>query len=132
MKKTVKTVFPFGLLIASVICFMNPTVQLVDIIPDLFGYILLVVGLGCLADLNESISEARERFKKMFFVGAAKLIVFLMTFGGLVSPQEQSNFILVACLTFCVIDLLILVPAVRALFAGTDRPRVLFRFCIRL
>ena len=118
MKKTAKTVIPFGLLIASVICFMNPTVQLVDILPDLFGYILLVAGLSCLADLNDSIGEARERFKKMFFVCAAKLIVFVMTFGGLVSPKEQSNFILVVCLSFCVIDLLILVPAVRSLFAG--------------
>lgn len=118
MKKTVESVFPFGLLIASVIFFMNPTVRLVDILPDLFGYILLVLGLRYLADLNESIGEARERLKKMFFVCAAKLIVFLMTFGGLVSPQEQSNFILVACLSFCVIDLLILVPALRALFGG--------------
>ena len=118
MKKTVKTVFPFGLLIASTIFFMNPTVQLVDVLPDLFGYILLVAGLGYLADLNESIGEARARFKKMFFVCAAKLIVFVMAFGGLVSPQEQSNFVLVACLSFCVIDLLILVPAVRSLFAG--------------
>lgn len=118
MKKTVATVFPFGLMIAAVIFLMNPTVQLVDILPDLVGYILLVAGLRYLADLNESIGEAREKFKKMFFVGAAKLIVFLMSFGGLVSPQEQSNFILVACLSFCVIDLLILIPAVRALFAG--------------
>jgi hypothetical protein len=53
VKKTVKTVFPFGLLIASTIFFMNPTVQLVDVLPDLFGYILLVAGLGYLADLNE-------------------------------------------------------------------------------
>ena len=118
MKKNVKNVFPFGLLMASVIFFMNPTVQLMDLLPDLFGYILLVAGLRYLADLNETIGEARERFKKMFYVGAAKFIVFLMTFGGLVSPQEQSNFILVACLTFCVIELLILIPAVRALFGG--------------
>ena len=118
MKKTVKTVFPFGLMTAAVIFLMNPTVQLVDILPDLFAYILLVAGLGRLADLNESVYEAREKIKKMFFVCAAKLIVFFMAFGGLVSPQEQSNFILVACLSFCVIDLLILVPAVRALFAG--------------
>ena len=118
MKKNVKTVFPFGLLFASVFFFMNPTVQLLDLLPDLFGYILLVAGLTYLADLNETIGEARERFKKMFYVGAAKFVVFLMTFGGLVSPQEQSNFILLACLTFCVIELLILIPAVRALFGG--------------
>lgn len=118
MKKTVKTVFPFGLLVASLVFFFNPNVQLVDILPDLFGYILLVAGLYYVADLNESIREARERFKKMFFVGAAKLIVFLMTFSGLVSPQEKSNFILVATLSFCVIELLILIPATRSLFAG--------------
>ena len=118
MKKTVKTVFPFGLLIASVVFFCNPNVQLVDLLPDFFGYILLVSGLYYLANLNEAIGEARERFKKMFFVEAAKLIVFLMAFGGLVSPQEQSTFILVATLSFCVIELLILIPATRSLFAG--------------
>jgi len=118
VKKTVKTVFPFGLLIASVVFFCNPNVQLVDLLPDVFGYILLVSGLYYLADLNEAIGEARERFKKMFFVEAAKLIVFLMAFGGLVSPQEQSTFLLVATLSFCVIELLILVPATRSLFAG--------------
>ena len=118
MKKTVKTVFPFGLLIASLVFFCNPTVQLVDILPDLFGYILLVAGLYYLADLNEAIWEARERFKKMFYVGAAKLVVFLMVFGGVVSLQEQSTFILLATLSFCVIELLILIPATRSLFVG--------------
>lgn len=118
MKKSLQTVFPFGLLIAAVIFLMNPTVQLVDILPDVFGYILLVVGLRYLADLNEDIGEARERFKKMFFVCAAKGIVFLMVFGNLVSPQEHSNFVLLATFTFCVIELLILVPATRSLFGG--------------
>lgn len=118
MKKTVKNVFPFGLICASLLFFFNPNVQLVDILPDLFGYILLVAGLYYLADLNESIGEARARFIKMIPVGIAKLIVFLMVFGGLVSPQEQSTFVLVAVLSFGVIELLILVPATRALFAG--------------
>ena len=118
MKKTIKTVFPFGLLSASVVFFLNPNIQLVDLLPDLFGYILLVIGLRYLADLNEAIGEARVRFQKMFFVGAAKLIVFLMAFGGLVSPQEQSTFVLLAALSFCVIELLVLVPAVHSLFAG--------------
>ena len=118
MKKNLKTVFPFGLICASLLFFFNPNVQLVDILPDLFGYILLVTGLYCLADLNESIGEARARFMKMIPVGIAKLIVFLMVFGGLVSPQEQSTFVLVAVLSFGVIELLILVPAVRSLFTG--------------
>lgn len=118
MKKNVKSAIPFGLLIASLVFFFNPNIQLVDFLPDLFGYIFLVSGLYYLADLNESIGEAREKFKKMFFVSAAKLIVFLMAFGGLVSPQEQSTFILLATLTFCVIELLILIPATRSLFAG--------------
>ena len=35
-----KTVFPFGLLSASLIFFFNPNIQIVDILPDLFGYML--------------------------------------------------------------------------------------------
>ena len=111
MKKHINTVFPFGLICASLLFFFNPNVQLVDVLPDLFGYILLVKGLYYLADLNEAIGEARARFTKMYFVEVAKLIVFLMVFGGLVSPQEQSTFILVATLSFGVIELLILIPA---------------------
>ena len=118
MKKSINTVFPFGLICASLLFFFNPNVQLVDVLPDLFGYILLVKGLYYLADLNEAIGEARARFMKKYFVEVAKLIVFLMVFGGLVSPQEQSNFILVATLSFGVIELLILIPATRSLFAG--------------
>lgn len=118
MKKKLITVFPFGLICASVLFFFNPNAQLVDLLPDLFGYILLIAGLTYLADLNESIGEARDRFKKMLYVEVAKFIVFLMVFGGLVSLQERSNFVLLATLSFCVIDLLILIPAVRALFGG--------------
>ncbi|MBQ7321065.1 MAG: hypothetical protein IJW99_03115 [Clostridia bacterium] len=118
MKKNVKTVLPFGLLIASLFFFFNPNIQLVDLLPDLFGYVLLVTGLRFLADMNESINEARVRFQKMFYVEIAKFIALLLAFGGLVSPQEQSTYILLATLCFCVIELLILIPATRALFAG--------------
>ncbi len=117
-KKTVKTVFPMGLIMASLVFFFNPNIQLVDLLPDLFGYVLLIMGLYYLADLNEAIGEARERFKKMLFVEVAKFIVFLMVFGGLVTPQEHSSFVLLASLTFCTIELLILIPATRSLFAG--------------
>lgn len=118
MKKHNRKVFPWGLLAASLFFFWNPNIQVVDILPDMFGYILLIAGLYCLGDLNESIGEARMRLMKMLIVEAAKGVTFIAIFSDLVSPQEKSMFTLLATLVFGVIELLILVPACRMLFAG--------------
>lgn len=118
MKKNVKTVFPIGLMSVSLIFFCNPNLHIVDLLPDLFGYILLISGLRYLGDLNEEIGEARERLRKMLIVEVAKGLTFLALFGGLVTPQEKATFTLLAALVFCVIELLILIPAVRSLFTG--------------
>lgn len=118
MKAHTRKVFPWGLMIASLLFFWNPNIQVVDVLPDLIGYILLITGLYCLGDLNESIGEARIRLMKMLIVEVAKGATFVAIFGGLVTPQEESTFTLLATLVFGVIELLILVPAVRMLFAG--------------
>ena len=45
---------------AGCLFLFNPTVNLIDVLPDVIGYLLILKGLYKLADLNGKIKAARQ------------------------------------------------------------------------
>lgn len=115
-KKQVK-LFPVGLLVASLFFFFNPAISIIDILPDTFGYILLLLGMRMLRDLNDDLWDAYSGFFKMIGVDVAKGLALFFIF-GILPPSERSVGTLVATLCFAVIELFLLIPALSHLFAG--------------
>ncbi len=95
----------------------EPNINIVDVIPDFFGYLILAFGLGKLADLNESVYEARAGFEKMIGISAGKFLVLFWTF-GLTVPSERSSSLMLWSFVFCVLELIFVLPAVIKLFKG--------------
>ena len=116
-QRELKVKFGFGCLIASAFFLFNPDIAIIDFIPDVFGYILLILGLGRLSLLNEKIYEAREGFKKAAICNAVKfgLIIFLF---GFVSPKEMPVSLLLFSFVMNFFDLIYVVPAYINLFGG--------------
>ena len=53
-----------GLWIAAAIFLFEPNINLVDIFPDVLGYILLCNAISRIASLNDSVDDALGKFKK--------------------------------------------------------------------
>ena len=107
----------FGLVAVAFIFLFNPDVSVIDVIPDIFGYVLLSVGLSQLSMLNDHIDEALSRFKKMILVSAAKIASLFFIFGMSDSANRPYSLLLFS-FTFGVVELLFLIPAYGELFKG--------------
>lgn len=107
----------FGLIAASAIFFFNPDISVIDVFPDIFGYILLTMGLSQLSLLNEHIEDAYSKFKKMILVSGAKIASLIFLF-GMSDAANRPYLLLLFSFSFGVIELILLIPAYRELFKG--------------
>ncbi|MBE6576608.1 MAG: hypothetical protein E7653_00540 [Ruminococcaceae bacterium] len=101
----------------SLIFLFNPNINIIDVLPDFIGYILLCLALVKLADLNDTLSEALDAFKKLIIIDAAKILALMWTFGISVSSERNSSILLWA-FVFGVLELIFVIPAFIKLFKG--------------
>ena len=106
-----------GCIIASSFFLFNPDIAIIDVIPDVFGYLLMIVGLTQLAEINEKIADAREGFKKAAICNAIKFGLIVVLF-GLVTPREMPVSMLLFTFVMNIFDLIYVVPAYLNLFGG--------------
>ena len=106
-----------GYIIASLFFFFNPDINIIDIFPDVFGYMLLCAGLSKLSFINSEFEEAAARFKKMIFVSLGKLVAFITLFGVFNESERTFGFLLFT-FSFMVLDLIFLLPATKSMFEG--------------
>lgn len=107
----------FGYIIAAFFFLFNPDIAVIDLLPDAFGYMLICAGLSKLSFVNESFDEAAGKFKKMIFVSLCKFAAILLIF-GLFDQRERPYGILLFSFSFLVVDLIYLIPAIKAFFEG--------------
>lgn len=106
-----------GLFTAGAFFLFDPFVSVLDILPDALGYLLLLVGLSRLSDMDDRLAEAVKGLRLLAFIGLARPIALLMAF-GFVSPTEQPVFILLALFTLGVLDCIVLIPMWKNLCGG--------------
>lgn len=107
----------FGFAIFSFIFLFNPTIAIIDPLPDFIGYILLCRALRGLSDMNDTVSRTREMFLKMIFIDLAKIVSILFMF-GLSSNKAQEMMLLLIFFAFGLVELYILIPAYKNMFSG--------------
>ena len=85
---------------------------MIDVLPDVIGYILILKGLSKLADLDGKISAARQRFKAAVWISSGELFVMLLI------PVFDATWYLIFSFLFGVMKLIYLIPAFVFLFEG--------------
>lgn len=113
--KTVK--MNFKLILISFIFLFNANINVIDVFPDIIGYLILFFALVRLSDLNEDIADAYKFFRYMLIVEAAKILSILWVF-GLSQRDEQNTGTLLIAFVFSVLDVIILFNAFNKLFSG--------------
>ena len=95
-----------------------------DFLPDIIGWLLITVGISALADLNDDIAEAQSSFRRMLWVGLARIaaelliFVFLGNTSDKLNPYERPVWTLLLAFSFAVLELCFLLPAFRNFWRG--------------
>ncbi len=116
-KVKIKKYMGIGLLIISPFFLFNPDIAIIDIIPDVFGYIFILFGLSQLSEVNDKINQARNCFKKAAICNLIKLALLVVLF-GMVSQREMPVSMLLFTFVMNIFDLIYVVPGYLYLFSG--------------
>jgi len=106
-----------GLIALSMLFFFNAEFAVFDLLPDVFGYILLSLGLSSLSYLNHHFEESAKHFQRMIALSAGRLVFVLVLF-GLVNSTDRPTTMLLGNFVFGVLELMTLLPAYKQLFEG--------------
>ncbi|MBE6689271.1 MAG: hypothetical protein E7588_08375 [Ruminococcaceae bacterium] len=103
-----------GLIIAGTIFLLNPNINIVDLLPDFIGYILIFRGLFRLADMDDRMASARKKAKWLLFVSLAKIVFMLQL------PSSSDSDVLLFTFCFAVIEILLCIPLFSEFFGGMN------------
>ena len=110
--KNKKDLLRLGLVGLGAIFLFNPTINIVDILPDFIGYWLIALGLTAMAYMSGHLSSARKSFVYLAFITAGKAAVCLAI------PKATDTFTVLMAFSFAVAEAVLFIPAVSALFEG--------------
>ncbi len=101
-----------GYILAGLVFLCNPHIHIIDFLPDLIGYALILHGLSKIADLERNLLSARSKFMKLAWLSAGKLACLLIL------PIFDETLYLIFTFTFGMFELIWGVPAFIDLFHG--------------
>lgn len=110
-----------GALAVAMLFLWNPFFRMVDVIPDIAGYALLLWATAKIADLSPSMLDARKRFQKLLWLSIAKpvlqLLVILWQARQSITDKGLPVLIILVVSGF---ELFFFLRAFSELFAGLD------------
>lgn len=92
----------------------SPDISLFDLLPDVIGWFLIVLGLGRLADIEMRADDAKAMAKRMMLFSAVKLALSLFTF------RFNSSDLLLAAFSYAIVEIITVLPFTRDLFKALD------------
>ncbi len=101
-------------IIASMFFFFNPTLNIIDVLPDFFGCVLLISGLMNWADLCPEIADAVQGLQRLRWIYLAKLLMIALV------PLVDDTFVLIFTFSFSVIESIYLFPSIARIFNGFE------------
>ena len=105
----------YGYFLAAAIFIFNPCVNIIDILPDFFGYLFLLKGLEKWADLCPNIADAAAGLGRLRWFMLLKIPVVL-----LIPILRDDTFVLLMTFSFVLIELIYAVPAAGRIFDGLE------------
>lgn len=103
-----------GRFIASAIFLFNPYINIIDILPDFFGILLLLKALNKWADLCPNIADAVAGLSKY------RWFMLLKMFAMILVPLVDDTYVLVLTFGFMAIEFIYLIPAIGRIFDGFE------------
>lgn len=116
MKEKRRKLLSFPLLLAGFLFLLNPSVNLIDLLPDAVGYLCLFFGVRGAAEYFPYFDDLKDGFHKLFWLSLSKIpafFLFALVYGG---NTSERSLITVLAFGYFVVELLFLLPVLRTLF----------------
>ena len=116
--KQKKPSFHFTMVTVALIFLATPNINLIDLIPDFIGYLLLMYSLSFAADAFPYFAEAKAGFTRLMWISLAKIpaaFIMLMMWN---QDSAQRSIVTVFSISFAVLDLVFLVPTLSTYLEG--------------
>lgn len=107
----------FGLVLAGLLFFFNPSFAALDLLPDFLGCLLIYAGLYRVSKIYAPLAETAARFLRLAAVDVVKDILLIAVFSGQGSA-EMPTAILSVAFAFVAVEMLFYIPAMLSLFNG--------------
>ena len=107
----------WGMLPIAFIFLFNPTIAIIDPLPDFIGYIILSVALSKIAMISESLYDAKRAFERLVILDVGKIIAVFWVF-GIDAVSERSTSLLLWSFVFGVLEIILAISAYIKLFEG--------------
>ena len=108
----------FGMLAVGLIFLLTPSANLIDPLPDCIGYFLLAQAISVASELTPYFGDARERFQKLFWISASKLVALVIMLTIYSGDISQRSIITVFAVGYAIVEAIWLLPAFSYLFEG--------------
>lgn len=105
----------YGILIFAVLTFCNPNFNVFDFFPDFIGAFIIAALLRRASDIVPFFKEAEDGFMKVGILSLVRIPAALIMYQNILSGMD---IVPLFTLIFCVIELLLLVPALVNLARG--------------
>ncbi len=108
----------FRLVSIGILFIINPMIHVIDIFPDVIGFLLIALGLRKTSFFVSKIAEARSFVWKLVLIEGIKLFsIMFIPYGSVVAHQVGSMQVLLT-FVFGLLELIYFIPAVNSLFEG--------------
>ena len=108
----------YALLTASFVLLFNPNITIVDIMPDFIAWFILARLFERAANSAPHFEEARVCFVRLGWLNLAKIPAFIIVMFVRSSDVFDNNIYALASFSFAVGEFLLIIPAVKNIFAG--------------
>ncbi len=113
-----KRILRFGLLMLGFVFLANPNINIIDILPDAIGCLLIYAAIFKLGDLYSEMEEAKRAFLTLFWISVSKLPAFLLMFWITGTNANESTIRLVFAFCYAVAETVFGIRAFGLLFDG--------------
>lgn len=108
----------WGMFAIAFLFLFNPTLAIIDPLPDFIGYIIISIALSKISMISESLYDAKRAFERLVIVDVGKLAAVLWVFGIDAGGGERNTSLLLWSFVFGVLEVLFAIPAYWRLFNG--------------
>jgi len=111
-----------GRFLLGIFFLMGPNISILDIFPDLIGYLLIISSVKKMALISVGVDEAKDALKKMCTVSACKILSFFLLFylSSSSTGAFDRGWHLTFSFAFGIIELIYCLPAFNLLLDGLD------------
>lgn len=107
-----------GAIIFALILIINPNINIVDLLPDFVGYVILIRAISTAALTAPYFAEAKTYLTRLMWLSVLRVPAFLIITTARNQNAADGDIIVLMTLVFTVAEVLLLVFAISNLFSG--------------